>query len=209
MNRRLATNHLLTVGVESRQSLRQEQLYFDQFEVHLDDATRTSSWGAYVQDEFRVLPKLLINGGARFDHFGSFGSEIAPRIALIYHPVHGTGFKLLHGRAFRAPNAYEHYYYAAQATAARLQPETITTTEGIWEQYVGHHLRSSVSLFQSNLSNLITQSSVDGSASDLYFANMNRARARGLEGELEGRWSGALARVSHAFVTTRDADTDR
>ena len=209
MNRRLATNHLLTVGVESRQSLRQEQLYFDQFEVHLDDATRTSSWGAYVQDEFRVLPKLLINGGARFDHFGSFGSEIAPRIALIYHPVHATGFKLLHGRAFRAPNAYEHYYYAAQAAAPDLQPETITTTEGIWEQYVGHHLRSSVSLFQSNLSNLITQSSVDGSDSDLYFANMTRARARGIEGEFEGRWSGALARVSHAFVTTRDADTDR
>jgi outer membrane cobalamin receptor len=37
---------------------------------------------------------------------------------------------------------------------------------------------------------------------------MNRARARGIEGELEGRWSGALACVSHAFVTTRDADTD-
>jgi iron complex outermembrane receptor protein len=207
MNRRLSTRHLLTLGMESRQALRQSQLYFDQFEVHLDDSTRTSSWGAYVQDEFRVLPKLLINGGARFDHFGSFGSEIAPRIALIYHPVHGTGFKLLHGRAFRAPNAYEHYYYAAQAAAAELQPETITTTEGIWEQYVGHHLRSSVSMFQSNLSNLITQSSVDGSDSDLYFANMNRARARGVEGELEGRWSGALARVSHAFVTTRDADT--
>jgi iron complex outermembrane receptor protein len=97
-----------------------------------------------------VLPKLLINGGARFDYFGSFGSEIAPRIALIYHPVPATGFKLLHGRAFRAPNAYEHYYYAAQATAAMLQPETITTTEGIWEQYVGYHLRSSVSMFQSS-----------------------------------------------------------
>ena len=209
MNRRLSTRHLLTLGLESRQPLRQKQLYFDQFEVHLDDSTRTSSWGTYIQDEFRVLPKLLINGGARFDYFGSFGSEIAPRIALIYHPVRATGFKLLHGRAFRAPNAYEHYYYAAQATAARLQPETITTTEGIWEQYVGHRLRSSVSMFQSNLSNLITQSSVDGSSSDLYFANMNRARAKGVEGELEGRWSRALARVSHAFVTTRDADTDQ
>ena len=66
--------------------------------------------GAYVQDEIRVRPWLLLNGGVRFDQYEDFG-RATPRAAVIVTPSSGTSFKYLYGQAFRAPNAYELYYY--------------------------------------------------------------------------------------------------
>jgi iron complex outermembrane receptor protein len=209
LNRRMGTRHVVTTGVEWRQSLNERQFSAEYTGVAGDIRTHSGSWGAYVQDEFTILPRLVVNGGARIDHLARFGEEVAPRAALIYHPARTTTFKLLHGRAFRAPNAYELYYYAAQAAVPSLEPEQIATTEGIWEQYAGRHLRSSVSIFESRISKLISQQAVAGeTGDDLFFANTGTARAHGVEGELEGRWGRILTtRLSHTMVTTEDVST--
>jgi iron complex outermembrane receptor protein len=210
LNRRLGPRHVFTTGVEVRQSLTERQLSFDFLGVDGDIRTHSGSWGAYAQDEFTILPRLVVNAGARVDHLARFGEEIAPRAALIYHPARTTTFKLLHGRAFRAPNAYELYYYSAQAAAPALQPEQIATTEAIWEQYAGRHLRSSLSVFHSRISKLISQQAAPGNTGDdLYFANTSEARAHGVEGEFEGRWGRILTtRLSHTWVRTEDAEVD-
>ena len=208
LNRRVAARHLLTTGVEWRRPLRQLQRAYDDFDVYVDDSRKTYTWGAYVQDEVTLLSHVRLNAGTRVDYFDSFGTQVTPRGALIYQPVPQTAFKLLHGRAFRAPNAYELYYYGAQATMPEVMPETISTTEGTWEQYFGSHLRSSVSLFRSHIDDLITQASLTGDGDDdgLYFRNLSTAQARGVEAEIEGRWAGdLLARFSHSVVATEDA----
>jgi iron complex outermembrane receptor protein len=47
-----------------------------------------------------------------------------------------------------------------------------------------------------------------GQTDDLYFANAGRTKARGVEGEVEGRWkSGVTARVSYAYARARDQAT--
>ena len=208
LNRRMGARHIFTTGVEVRQSLNERQLSFDFLGVAGDIRTHSGTWGVYAQDEFTILPRLVVNAGARVDHLARFGEEVAPRAALIYHPARTTTFKLLHGRAFRAPNAYELYYYSAQAAAPQLEPEQIATTEAIWEQRAGRHLRSSFSVFHSRISKLISQQAVPGDAGDdLYFANTSDARAHGVEGELEGHWGRTLTtRLSHTWVRTEDAD---
>ncbi len=211
LNKRVGTRHQITTGAEVRQSVRQHQRASDPT-VQTSDDTRTGTWGVFLQDEFTLVPQLVLNGGVRLDHDGSFGLHLAPRAALIYRPAKTTAVKLLHGRAFRAPNAYELYYYEVPAESPALAAETIATTEGIWEQYFGRHLRTSLSVFQSDIEGLISQglatAEVDGvGTSWVYFGNLASARARGVESEVEGRWAnGVLARASHALVDTRDDD---
>jgi Response regulator receiver domain len=55
-------------------------------------------FGAYVQDEVRVFPWLLVNAGARVDRYPSFGSCATPRIGVVLLPRPQTAIKLLHGR---------------------------------------------------------------------------------------------------------------
>ena len=209
LTRRLGARHLFTTGAEWRQSLRERQFSVELGVLTNDDVSHTGTWGVYAQDEFSLTRQLTLTGGARLDHLPRFGAEIAPRAGLIYRPLRVTAFKMLHGRAFRAPNAYEQFYYSVQPTVAMLEPENVATSEGIWEQYIGRRFRSSVSVFHSRISGLISQQSLPESGGDeLYFANLSEASSRGLAGELEGRWGSLmLARVSHTYDHATDDET--
>ena len=46
-------------------------------------------YGIYVQDEWRILPKLTINFGARFDIVDQFTheSQVSPRINVVWKPT--------------------------------------------------------------------------------------------------------------------------
>ena len=90
-----------------------------------------------------------------------------------------------------------------------LEPETISTTEFVWEEYIGAHLRMGTSVFRYDAEQLIEQRSMAGlsiSLTDgLYFANAGRTKAHGVEGEIEGRWkNGVAGRVSYTYSRTKD-----
>jgi outer membrane receptor for ferrienterochelin and colicins len=127
---------------------------------------------------------------------------------LIYNPWKGGTFKLLYGQAFRAPNAYERFYYPAQATLPELKPETIRTYELDYEQYLASSYRLSVSAYYEDIRDLISQINSTNEApafSDLAFGNIDRAKAVGGELELEARYaSGFVARASYALQRTTD-----
>jgi len=62
--------------------------------------------GAYVQDEWKILPKLTLNYGARFDIFyASFDHENqpSPRVNLIYTPTDSTTLHAGYARYFTPP----------------------------------------------------------------------------------------------------------
>jgi outer membrane receptor protein involved in Fe transport len=58
--------------------------------VTINDDTAKVGWtaGAYVQDEWRLLPQLTLNTGLRFDQLNQFVSanQFSPRLALIFTP---------------------------------------------------------------------------------------------------------------------------
>ncbi len=44
----------------------------------------SSSWAVFLQDEWRVLPDLIVTGGVRYDNYDSFGGTVNPRLAIIW-----------------------------------------------------------------------------------------------------------------------------
>lgn len=58
----------------------------------VDDGHESQSIeSAYIQDEWKLLPRLTLNYGLRFDHFNAFssGHQVSPRVNLVWKPIHG------------------------------------------------------------------------------------------------------------------------
>jgi outer membrane receptor for ferrienterochelin and colicins len=210
LTKTLAGGHTLVAGMEFGDNLKQRQLNFYLVEPRVygvQDDRKTRNGGLYVQGELRVSDLLLLNTGLRYDYyFDSFGGTLNPRLGAIFSPTARTTLKLLYGEAFRAPNAYERFYYAANLSTQTLEPETIRTYEGVFEQYLGDRDRLSVSLYRYTVDNLITQQVDD--LGELYFDNVSRVSAHGAEIELERKYdNGTMIRGSYAWQKTRNPET--
>jgi outer membrane receptor for ferrienterochelin and colicins len=208
----VAQRHTLVAGGDYREHLRIEQRNFDVGApptVHLDDDRTERNAGVYAQAELALLTNMLLNAGVRYDHYSSFGGTVNPRAGLIYGPWEKTSFKLLYGEAFRAPSAYERFYFAPGSSKANaeLEPETIQTYEAVWEQSLPGQLRFSASAYYYRIENLISQV-LDPEDNLMVFQNVDEVIARGLELQMDGRWAhGLAARLSYALQKAEDNTT--
>ncbi|MDH4080641.1 MAG: TonB-dependent receptor [Nitrospira sp.] len=200
--KRLFDRHKITAGTEYRDQFRQYQANRDVEPpaTYLEDRRDSSFIAGYLQDEWAITDHLTLNAGFRHDHYSTFGGTTNPRAGLI-STWGKTTVKVLYGQAFRAPNAYEQFYVSSvdYKTNPNLQPEKITTYELILEQYLGNHIRLLGSLYQYNISRLITQT-VDPADGLIVFKNLGDTTARGVELTMEGKWpTGLEGRVSYAL----------
>jgi iron complex outermembrane receptor protein len=206
--RRFLERHILILGGEYRENLRQYQANYDEIFPRtyiLNDNRTGRTLGLFAQAELSLRANLVLNAGLRYDqYFGSFGGTLNPRLGLIYNPWENGTFKLLYGEAFRAPNAYEQfYYYSVQQTLPELKPETIRTYELVYEQYLARRYRLSFSGYYYEIKDLISQTTT--AAGDVAFANLDGAHAVGGEFELEAKYdSGLMARASYTLQRTED-----
>jgi outer membrane cobalamin receptor len=62
-------------------------------------------FGTYLQDEWKILPKVTLNFGARFDLIDSFVDEnqVSPRVNAIYQPLETTALHIGYSRYFTPP----------------------------------------------------------------------------------------------------------
>jgi outer membrane receptor for ferrienterochelin and colicins len=211
VNSRIFERHKLVLGTEYRYNMREDQKNYDEnpFALYMDDKRHSTVWAVYVQDEFQILQNLILNAGARYDNYETFGSTINPRLALIYSPWIHTTVKLIYGKAFRTPNVYELYFYDEITSRAslNLKPEKIKTSEIIIEQYIGKDLLISVSGFYYKIKDLISQQTdpIDGL---LFFKNVESVHASGIACEMKKKYeSGLEGRISYSFQETRDEQT--
>jgi outer membrane receptor for ferrienterochelin and colicins len=207
--RRVGTRHYLATGVEVHWQVDNHQSAGDVFGETLNINVPGTTVGVYAQDEFRPAPWLLVNAGVRLDRFSSYGSHVTPRAGLVLLPRPQTAFKLLYGAAFRAPNAYERFYFTAQREAGdTLEPEQIKSAEIVWEETLSKNWRASVSAFQYRVEGLIEQRESPPVDGDLLFVNAGAGDATGLEAEVEARFdNGLAARFSHTYARVVDRDT--
>ena len=208
--RQLPGSQTLTAGGEFYDNVRQNQwsTYNDPGVVSLEAFHSSRQGGVYVQDEIRVRPWLLVNGGVRYDQYERF-DRATPRGAVIVSPSTSTSFKYLYGEAFRAPNAYELYYYGT--TPPNLQPEFVRTNEVVWEQYVGEWLRTSASAYHYTASQLITFQTLNSATpvSLFGFVNGGVITAKGLELEAEVRTKrGLQVLTSYVLQDARPTGAD-
>jgi iron complex outermembrane receptor protein len=199
-------------GTEIRTSSRQDQGFYDAepYYLYFQDRRRSSIWALYLQDEIRVRDNLIVNVGLRHDDYDTFGGTTNPRVGVIYAVGDATTLKLLYGRAFRAPNVYELYYQdggVSQKANPDLRPETIRTLEVAADHTFGARVRGSASVYRYGINDLITLGTDPLDGLDV-FDNVERARAEGVELEIEGAFNRFLeGRVSYALQRSQDAST--
>ncbi|HYK89747.1 MAG TPA: TonB-dependent receptor [Acidobacteriota bacterium] len=190
MSRPLGTRHHLTIGTEFRRNFRQDQGNYDaspDYFLYSNDHRHSSNSALFIQDEYSLSKHLILNGGIRYDRYSTFGGTTNPRLGLIYSPWEKTTVKALYGHAFRAPAAYELYYYGAgNKPNPYLRPETIHTTELVVERFLGPKFRIAGSAYYYRLDHLISQQT-DPVDTWLIYSNTDEIRARGLEFEVEAR----------------------
>ena len=191
----------LLAGGEFRDHWKQDFFADDALAVYNDDHRSSKDWGLFVQDQFVPSRRLLLNVGVRYDRYQSFGDSTNPRLALIYTPADRTTLKFLYGHAFRAPSMQELYY--GSGANPDLGPETIRTSEVVFEQYIGRGLRLTGTYFDNRVDDLI---SLD--TTTVLFENVSTIDSNGSELGLEWRRDNGIAvRFDHTLQDTRIRET--
>ena len=199
-NKRLWERHVITLGVEYRDDFHQSDRVSDANtgQIFTDLNRRRASHGVYLQGDFAVLTNLHLNAGIRYDQYGDFDPAFDPRLALIYNPIQTATLKLLYGTAFRTPNFLE----LGDPRFQDIKPEKITSYELVYEQELTRHLRSSVSGFYNEMSDLIVLENGN-------FTNFD-ATTKGLELALDGAWTnGIRTRLSYTLQKVEDRSGSR
>ncbi len=75
------------------------------FAVQDSSGKNGTTYGLYLQDEWRILPKLTINYGGRFDVVDAYAKDKAfsPRVNLVWRPFEGTTLHAGYSRYFTPP----------------------------------------------------------------------------------------------------------
>lgn len=218
----LDTNRL-TVGLEGQGQLRVEQESFGPEGNAPIPSARRVLLSAYLLDEWRPHPRLTLSAGLRLDKYLDLDTTpLTPRLALIARPYDKGLTKLVVGRAFRAPNAYELDYNdggISQVAAGELEPETITTLELEHAHDLTDELRLTVAGYHNRISNLVVLETQEGpprcgapsgTAECLIFSNRpGETLAWGAEAGLHwqpGRY--LMVDLSYSFVTLQNASEE-
>ncbi len=106
-SRIFAESHLLTLGMEYREEERSG--IENRGETDIDETIYNRA--VFMQDDFSFFDDLLITAGVRLDDHSDFGSEVSPRVSVIYSILDNFRFKTSYGEGFRAPSVYELYVY--------------------------------------------------------------------------------------------------
>lgn len=207
--------HKLLVGLDYQRDLRRDQrsIHLGQA-VRLDDRRDGSQWGIYFHDEIALGERLTLDVGARHDRPWIGGSELNPRLGLIWRWRADTTLKALYGSAFRPPDVFELYYSGDELYQPNpgLGPERIKTHELVLERGLGGGGRLKATLFRNHIRDLIDyvpRGGADarlGTPDDSFsLANTGKARSAGLElgikqalrgdGHLRASYTGQRARA--------------
>jgi outer membrane receptor for ferrienterochelin and colicins len=209
LTRALPRRQFLTVGGEFIDNVHQDQrLAYDEpigevFAIHHSSVQHA----VYVQDEIKLTSWLIANGGLRYDAYEVF-QRVTPRAALIAIPSPNQSFKYLFGQAFRAPNQYEQNFFNFGEATLNLRPESISTHELVWERYLNDWLRTSVSAYWYNATDLITLVPDSSALLGTTYVNGQEVHAKGLELEAQMRLGAGLqGLVSYALQRAHDIET--
>ncbi|MBI5260069.1 MAG: TonB-dependent receptor [Burkholderiales bacterium] len=183
--------HRLVVGAEWQRAWDLTQQNFDLrpgTERYLDDRRSRDRGALFGEDQWKLLEHWTLHLGARIDEVSGGGHASSPRIALAWRPDAAWSVKAIHGRSFRAPNAYEAFYAvdipAGYQLNPGLRPERVRGDELSVEWLPAPAWRWSGSLYRNRASGLLILGYDD--ASDRFrFDNAGAFGARGAELELE------------------------
>jgi iron complex outermembrane receptor protein len=195
--------HKLMFGAEWQRNSRIMQSNDDPTTVGIDTLIRGDGrrQGVYVQDEWQFADAWTAIIGLRADHSDVGGSQLSPRLGLIWQAAPATTLKMLYGRAHRAPNAYERDYddSTTQLANPALESETVTTYELIADHRLGNGTSLRASFYRWRLDEIITLTT-DALSGLTQYRSGERIDAQGVELSAARHWpSGVRLRGSVSF----------
>jgi vitamin B12 transporter len=200
----------LTVGGEYRRESGTIDSTSGGFATRLDETLDTVSW--FVQDELRLLDRLILSGGVRGDDNNRFGDVTTGRASAVVL-VRETGTKLrgTWGQGFRAPTINDLFFPGF--SNPDLEPERSDSWDvGIDQRFWRDRVRLGVTYFDNEFRDLI-QLTFDASQCPPGNPfgcpiNVGRARTNGVEA------SGAVDLLdtltvsgSYTYTDSEDLDT--
>jgi len=131
-------------------------------------------------------------------------TTVSPRLGLVYPWSHGAA-KILYGRAFRAPTAYELYYGSGgeYRTNPDLEAEYLRHVEVVVEQRVSPGLRATLSAYRLKNTGLISLM-YDPDDEFYMHTNLEMAHGKGLELGLDFEDRGWQGSLSYALQHSED-----
>jgi iron complex outermembrane receptor protein len=188
----------LAMGLEVSAEVRNKQLYWADSGgsrlTFVDASVRNRSLGAFAQQEIELTPHWTLLMAGRVDLSRYYAASLSPRLALVYKPSGTTSIKLMYGKAFRNPSAFERFYVPNPA----LSPERFGTLEMGLEKNLGRSLDVTLSAYRSKSRGLIE--GVPATADMLLYRNLPDASSKGVETGLRWRLCESLEANAGASV---------
>jgi iron complex outermembrane receptor protein len=189
----------LVLGAEVNAELRNVQQDYDVAPTRetLPAISHPDQTGAvFAQQQWQIAHNTALYGGVRLDVSREFGASVSPRLALVEN-WRGSTYKLVYGRPFRNPSAFEAYYTdGGQSYLANpsLRAETAHTFEASAERKLSKTWSAVANLYHYRLGNLIQADFLPGDVQQ--YGNDGQFHSTGIEGEVTGRSPGGLEAVA-------------
>lgn len=196
---RAFAGHVLQLGAELQRSTRIEFRNYDldpARTTYLDSRTQDHRAGLYAEDRIELGGGFSATLGLRADRQQGRAVEWHPRLALIWRSSDTWVTKLVHGSAFRPPNAFERDYEVDGKGGYQRNPalrmEKVRGSELIAEWTPRPAWRVVMSAYHTQARQLIVLDALPDDSGQYIFRNLGAQTLRGLEGELQWRSDGGL-----------------
>lgn len=176
------------------------------------DVDRPYTLGAvYGLVESTPLPWFRVSAGARLDAYSTFGASLNPRLALLFFPTQDDVVKVLAGRAFRAPSAYERAYNdggVTQVAAPDLSPEVAYTGEVEYSHHFLGNWTALMAIHAADFRSAIITLGDSTPTSPLYYANSTvPVVTGGVDVEVRREWrQGWMFAAMYGYQAARSID---
>lgn len=179
------------------------------------------SAGYYIQHQYKT-DKLSTQVGLRLEDNEKFGTHTVGQMAARYFVLPTTSVYANIGTAFRAPSLTELYYFYESPGSSSygpyysygnpdLKPEESTAYEIGLDHQISDNLTTSISVYQTNVNNLITSNSTYDPATNsttARYENINKAKFQGGELGLKWKQDDLFLSTEYAYVRAKNELTD-